>query len=273
MFPFDIENLYTNIPIEESELILEEKLRDSKKVSDSEIIELILLVTTVMKQNYFCYKDEFYICNKKVAMGGPLLGTSAQIFLMHLEEQHIMGVENPFYKNIQKYSRLIDDTFYIFQGTNTIVNSFFEYVNSIHPCMQFTVEHMIIIKSINFLDLTVYVSNNNQMAIKIYRKPTTTDLLISFDSNHPKQCKYAVIRSLAHRAFNIPMCESDLQQEINIILQLGASNGFPAYIINELIAEPKNAVLNNDDSRNQPRKFIQERGRFLPITYFNRAST
>jgi hypothetical protein len=40
------------------------------------------------------------------------------------------------------------------------------------------------ISNINFLDLSIEKTHNN-LQLGIYRKPTTTDLIIHYDSFHP----------------------------------------------------------------------------------------
>ena len=66
-------------------------------------------------------------------------------------------------------------------------------------------------KSINFLDLNINISNKFEFAI--YRKPTSTDLIILKESNHPKTHKYAAFHAMLKRAQNIPMLS--LQSKIS----------------------------------------------------------
>ena len=273
MISLDIVNLYTNIPINDLKKIIEKKLNECKKVSNDEIKQIMNILSIILKQNYFSYKGEYFISSKGLAMGGPLSSTLAQIYLNHLEENFIMNSCNPLYHRIIKYFRYVDDTFMIFQGKERYVNMLLKYVNSINPNIQFTAENMIN-NSLNFLDLNVYLDKNKELAVKIHRKPTSTDLLIPFHSNHPRQHKYAAIRSLAQRAFSIPMNKQDLQNEIDIIHQLGFQNGFPAYIINKIINCQKNSInrqINNQQNNNNHAK-AQIKRKFVPLTYFNRSS-
>ena len=268
MMSLDIVNLYTNIPVEEVKSILEKRLVKCKKVSKKEIKEIMKLVAIVLKQNYFTYKDKYYICDKGVAMGGPLSGTLAQIYLSDFEETKIMCKNNPYFKMIVKYFRMVDDTFFIIRGTERIGNKFVNYLNSLNQNIQFTVEFMLN-KILNYLDLTIFINEVNELALKIYRKPTTTDILIPFSSNHPRQHKYAAIRSLAYRAFAIPMAEKDLQHEINVIHYLAYKNGFPAFIANKIIEQQK--AMHEKRKNNQIVPETSKR-KFIPITYFNHTS-
>ena len=75
-------------------------------------------------------------------MGGPFSGTMAQIYLNSYEVKHIMNIKNPFYKNINKYFRCADDTFFVFTGTDRTSENFMKSLNSINENIKFTMEKM-----------------------------------------------------------------------------------------------------------------------------------
>ncbi|KAK5650248.1 hypothetical protein RI129_001277 [Pyrocoelia pectoralis] len=74
-----------------------------------------------------------------------------------------------------------------------------------------------------FLDLCLHKSPHN-ITFSIYRKPTTTDNLIPFDSIHPYSHKLAGLNALLFRLFKIPMSPTHFQEEYNIIKQIAANN-------------------------------------------------
>ncbi|KAK5641559.1 hypothetical protein RI129_010106 [Pyrocoelia pectoralis] len=74
-----------------------------------------------------------------------------------------------------------------------------------------------------FLDLCLHKSPHN-ITFSIYRKPTTTDNLIPFDSIHPFSHKLAGLNALLFRLFKIPMSPTHFQEEYNIIKQIAANN-------------------------------------------------
>jgi hypothetical protein len=51
--------------------------------------QIITILHTILKQNYFEYQDTIYHPSKGVAMGSPISGTIAEIFLQHIENKHI----------------------------------------------------------------------------------------------------------------------------------------------------------------------------------------
>jgi hypothetical protein len=77
---------------------------------------------------------------------------------------------------ISYYKRYVDDTLIIFDQNETNENSVMNNMNSIHKYVEFklTVEEN---NNINYLDLTIH-RNNNNLSLKIYRKPTQTDFTI-----------------------------------------------------------------------------------------------
>jgi hypothetical protein len=58
--------------------------------------------------------------------------------------------------------------------------------NTLHPNLKFTAE-MEHNNTINFVDTTIHKTQDN-IKISIYRKPTFTDTIIPYTSNHPQIC-------------------------------------------------------------------------------------
>ena len=54
---------------------------------------------------------------------------------------------------------------------------------------------------IKFLDITI-AKEQDKLTFDIYRKPTTTDSIISGDSCHPTEHKMAAVRYLTNRMNN-----------------------------------------------------------------------
>ena len=136
-----------------------------------------------------------------------------------------------------------------------------QYLNSIHPNIQFTLEIMKN-KQLNFLDLSIKIMQD-RLEFTIYRKNTTTDLMINYNSNHPKSQKFAAIHSYAHRAVNIPMTKTAMEEEFNIIKQTAANNGYPMHIVINII---KKHLRKRDHP--QPIK-PQNNPKYVSLTYYN----
>jgi len=78
-----------------------------------------------------------------------------------------------------------------------LIHALLDDFNSIHTNLQFT-EEMEKDSLLNYLDITIHKTPTN-IKISNYRKPTFTDTLIPYTSNHPVQHKYAAIRFVYNR--------------------------------------------------------------------------
>jgi transposase-like protein len=95
-------------------------------------------------------------------------------------------------------------------------------------------------KYINFLDISI--SNKKSIPeIAIYRKPTATDVIIPFDSNHPPQHKMAGIRFLFNRLNTYPLTSAQMVKERDIINQILANNRFPPNVGDKFFKVEKKA--------------------------------
>jgi retron-type reverse transcriptase len=87
LITFDIKDLYVNIPIHETLKITELML--SKENTEQTTKQIITLLDAILKQNYFEFKNNLYQPEKGVAMGSPISGIMAEIFLQYSEDKHI----------------------------------------------------------------------------------------------------------------------------------------------------------------------------------------
>jgi len=103
----------------------------------------------------------------------------------------------------------------------TIVTDF----NALHPNLHLTAEverdH-----TINYLDISIHKTPNN-LKTSIYSKPTFTDTIISYTSNHPTQHKYAAVKFLFNRLISYDLQEQEYIRELNTIHNILHNNSFP----------------------------------------------
>ena len=126
----------------------------------------------ILKQNYFTYNNQYFHQEDGLAMGSPISCFLAEIYMNHFENRHIFNNNNTYKNYIIFYSRYVDDTFIIYNGTNRQLENFKSYLNKINKNIQFTLE-IESNSSINFLDLTIQKTVDEKL-FKIYRKATTT---------------------------------------------------------------------------------------------------
>jgi hypothetical protein len=149
----------------------------------------------ITRQNYFTYKDRIIFQHDRLAVSAPSSGLIAELFLQHLEHSHLPRITQKH--RLINYCRYVDDIFLIFDPEHTNIQKILEDFNSLHPKLHFTAEvekdH-----TFNYLDTSRHRGPTN-IRTSIYRKPTSTDTIIPFNSNHPAQHKYAAIMYLYNR--------------------------------------------------------------------------
>ena len=195
-----------------------------------------------MEQNYFQYDNFFYKPQKGIAMGSPISGMLAEIYLQYIENDYI---KHSFDSNeIIFYRRYVYDILIIYNQNKIKEDQILVKINNIDEHLQFkmTIEEN---GNIDFLDLTIHRGNKN-LSISIYRKATNTDTTIHYLSNHPYEQKMAAYRCYIHRMLTLPISQISLKKEWTSICTMAISNGFPEKIIHNLkekLTQKKNKHL------------------------------
>lgn len=250
---FDIKNMYTNIPISPTIKILKETLTQSKTLSKNEIEDIVKLTKIATSQNYFKFDSSYYIQKEGLAMGSPLSGLLADIYMHNMESKKIINEINPFYNKIKYWFRYVDDIICLFEGTEEESKRLLNYINSLSNTIQFSQE--IQENKINFLDVTISKENRSHN-FEIYRKPTTSDCIIPADSNHPWEQKMSTFHALTNRLINIPMNKSNFIKEKNIIKYLAFKNGYNPRMIENMIKKKQMKKKNKIVTEKQKNDFI-----------------
>ena len=81
----------------------------SKSTLNHETVdELINLTKVILEQNYFTFDNKYYLQRDGLAMGSPLSGILAEIYLNHIETNEILSTKNKHYKKFLFYRRYVD---------------------------------------------------------------------------------------------------------------------------------------------------------------------
>ena len=88
MTSFNIESLFTNIPLEETINICVDKLFESNtKVNNLTKESFLSLLELATLDSFFIFDGKYYRQKDGVAIGSPLCATLANMFLCYFEEQ------------------------------------------------------------------------------------------------------------------------------------------------------------------------------------------
>jgi hypothetical protein len=96
--------------------------------------------------------------------------------------------------------------------------------NKMHPNIKYNME-VEDNEYICYLDLNIH-RNTNNIQLGIYRKPTSTDIVIPQSSNHPESHKTAAFLFMLDRALKLPLIDTEKQIEIAIIKTIAKNNGY-----------------------------------------------
>lgn len=247
----DVDNMYTNIPVDEAIETLKIRLKENNSLNDVKINEVCNLAKLITKQNYFQFNDKYYIQREGLAMGSPLSSILAEIYLNDFENKHIMSHTNKFRNSIVYYYRYVDDAICLFKGNSRQIDLFTKRLNAIHPKIKFKreIEHE---NKINYLDLTIH-THENKHQFSVFHKPTQSSQVIHASSNHPISHKLAAFNSFIHRLNKIPMTTENYNKELNIIKYIAQDNGYDSSIIDKINRKNKSQVPN---ARNIEKKFV-----------------
>ena len=237
---FDITQLYTNIPLQETIDICLDSLCDNDNMfvnlTRNELNKFLTLATN---NSTFYFNDNLYEQLDGLAMGGPLGGHLANIFLCYNEKRWLEQCPlefKPLY-----YKRYLDDTFIIFKDPSH-ANLFCNYLNNCHKDIQFTSE-LENNQTLNYLDLSIKHLNGT-FDLSVYRKSTFSGLGTKYTSFIPQLFKTNSISTLIYRAYNICSNWKLFDCELNFLLKYFTQNGYPPQIIHRFIRNFLNNKFN-----------------------------
>jgi hypothetical protein len=215
----DIKDLYVNIPIQNT-LHITKLLLHKHKVNKYVATDTLNISETILNQNYFQYEGNFHKPKTGIAMGSPLSGIIAEIFIQHLQHQLLKHtLEN---KTIICYTRYVD-IFIVYNLNRTTLQHIQEQFNKQHKAMKFTITEENN-RQIAVLDLNIY-NKQGRIEIDIYRKPTYTDTTIN-NSCHPGEHKMAAFKNWIHTIHKLPLQNANKIKELNTIANIAESNGY-----------------------------------------------
>ncbi|KAK5647251.1 hypothetical protein RI129_002143 [Pyrocoelia pectoralis] len=169
-------------------------------------------------------------------MGSPISSLLANVYIDHLETKITCL---PEYSQVALWVRYVDDILCLWTGTQQQLLDFFDKINNLSN-IKFTMETEQN-NSLNYLDLTL-TRDNNTIQYNIYRKPTTTDVIIPYQSHHAPQIKNASFNFMFNRLLSTPLSTKNFNRELDIIYQIGTNNNYPVEYIKYIYKKTKNRI-------------------------------
>ena len=193
MMSFDVESLFTSVPIEPSIGIIKKLLEDDNNLhqrTNMSVNHISCLLEFCLKTLYFTFQGKFFEQVKGAAMGLPISPIVANLFMEDLEVKALSTTPTP----PTLWKRFVDDTFIIIQRRHK--ESFLQHLNSMNDNIHFTCEDAKDDGSIAFLDMLISPDKDGRLNTTVYRKDTHTDQYLHWNSNHATTSKYGVVGTL-----------------------------------------------------------------------------
>ena len=226
---FDVESLFTNIPLQETIGMIATRLYSDKAVTTPPVDKKIFIkLMKLATEGMFPYKDKLYQQIDGVAMGSPLGPTLANFFLGVIECK-LLDKDSPIHPKF--YRRYIDDIYCIFDSSQDY-KAFHGILNSLHPNLNFTIETTE--GSLPFLDVEIKLIDDH-VETCIYRKSTHTGVLLNYEAIAPLKWKRGLVLCLLHRAYNTCSNSVLFRKEVSILRTMFTNNGYPTFIFRNIL--------------------------------------
>ncbi|XP_033182429.1 uncharacterized protein LOC117153005 [Anabas testudineus] len=227
MVSFDITSLFTSIPTTDALTSVKRRLEEESSLSTRTNLspdQICLLLDLCLNTTYFTYRGD-----KKrhgCAMGSPVSPIVANLYIEEVEKKALNSFPGTTPTHWFRYA---DDTWVKIKIQE--VQSFTDHINSVDTNISFTREDTKD-NRLAFLDCAVIIGTGGRLEIEVYRKPHTGQYLL-FDSHHPLQHKIGVIRTLNHRAQNIPTSIEAQTKEDRHLKTALRTCGYPKWAFNK----------------------------------------
>jgi hypothetical protein len=190
-------------------------------------------------------------------MGLSISGTIASLFIEHIEKTIL---SQTLELHIGFYERYVDDTI-ILTGDKASAKRILNRANQLHPGIKFEIEHPKN-EGINFLDLTINISNEGTLHYEHYVKQIKKPIFVHYTSNEPLSRKISYIRNEAKRIRRNCLQRTDTKRHINKFKFILRSNGYPWWLINE-------SMGNEDDGNTDDDKEKKEQPYYISFPFIN----
>jgi hypothetical protein len=228
MVSFDVVSLFTRVPTNLAVQVARCRLRDDDTLvlrTGLRIDDITDLLTMCLNATYLQFRGKIYQQIHGTAMGSPVSVAVANLVMEHVEQKALGTYHHP----PRAWKRYVDDTWAILQ--KDLVEEFLYHLNTIESTIQFTSEEESDDGMISFLDVCLRRDTDGSINTSVYRKPTSTNQYLHFQSHHPTGHKVSVVRTLMNRAATLSSTPSERTREEKKITEALKANGYTAAFI------------------------------------------
>jgi hypothetical protein len=100
---------------------------------------------------------------------------------------------------VRMWRRYIDDIFFIWYGTEEELKEFMQHCNSVHPTIKFTFQYDLVTRSVDFLDIHIWIDRAGIIQTDLFQKPGKVSQLLLPSSAHPSHTCRSLPLSIGYR--------------------------------------------------------------------------
>ena len=232
--------------------------------------DIARLLSHCLDNNCFCFGQSKQRLG--IAMGCKVAPPVAIIFMHRLEQTALQNA--PLKPDM--YARYIDDTVGVWTHSHQELQDLFNYMNTIHPSIKFTIEDSHTSGSIPYLDTLLSVDKDSKYSTELFIKPSHSGIIIHYSSSQPMATKKSVIRNEFKRARKLSSNEeaASRSRSCDKIQNVFESNGYPKQMIRRMRRETSSHPQQRQrHHRHQPRhtqhRWQQQQARQDPDGYLS----
>ena len=257
LISFDVTQLYTYVPLEESILMAATKL--FQIVDDVPVnMDTFINLTKLACSNILIKTHRGYIRQVDgLAMGIQCAPQLANIWMSAFDGA-IRGTS-------QFYKRYMDDCIRTIQKNDIEIT--LGQINNLHPNLSFTKEEEDEGGTIPFLDMKLRHKPDGKVESEWYRKKTDTGLTINFHALAPMKYKRSMIINMVHRIHNSTSSWPLFHKGIDEAKTILEYNQYPKVLYEKIIFKTLEKIIiggkraeRDDDDKFRKMAFIQYRG-------------
>ena len=257
----DIENLFTNVPVNETIDIIINNIYNNPSLPPLKINSNILrklLLTCTTEVPFYDHLGNIYVQTDGVSMGSVLGPIFSDFYMSDLENRIFNSTKKP-----PIYLRYVDDILILTNNINEI--NILQDTFQNNSVLNFTHE-LNKNNKISFLDVLIDANNNNNFTTSTYKKPSSNNsCTLNFKSECPFRYKKAIIHNLISRAKLISSSKTIFYKELENIKQALINNGFPNYIVDEQIKR----MIKNVNQQNKQCTTPSSQQTYIKLFYRN----
>ena len=257
LYTFDVENMYTSIPIEEAL----HAIRWFLNRMQHPLVNLLLYgLRIVLEYNFFTFGDSNWKQLRGLAMGTPVAPILAMLYLGYHEETKILSLCK---QSLRLYKRYLDDILLVWRPdpTNPYLFNRFRAILRQTPGLSWTYkEHK---EQAPFLDLCIfrhgptYATRTHQKLLNLYLYPT-------FNSAHAPTVKKGMIYGLLKKYKTQNTLPEDFQALCRALFQRFLTRGYRSATLRPLF---QNALERLSAHHQIPQSRSIQRQYFYKIPY------